>query len=201
MFATVQRVRKHAREFFGAFRRGAYEKTPSGLYFPRQRLMIAGHYEFGVAGGPVHRQKNLIVAEGIGAILNVALGATAKYAGFYLAPYSGAINPASNWTAANFTATATEVTSTSEGFSETTRPQWTPAAASGGTITNNASKAAFTIVATSSVTFQGAALLTNSARGGTTGVLINAIRFTNPEVLNNGASWELGWSCTLADAD
>ena len=59
----------------------------------------------------------------------------------------------------------------------------------------------FSIVATSSVTFQGAGMLTNSARGGTSGVLINAIRFANPEVLNNGASWELGWTCTLSDAD
>lgn len=201
MLNTVQRVRKHAREFFRAFRTHQYEQSANGIVFPRQGLEIAGLYEYGLRGGPLKQQKNLIVAEGIGLILNVALGATTKPGGFFLAPYGGAINPAANWTAANFTATATENVSTTEGFSQTTRPAWTPASASGGTITNNASKAGFTIVATSSVTFQGAGLLTSNVRGGTSGALVNAVRFTNPEVLNNGATWDLGWSCTLTDVD
>lgn len=195
------RACKHSAEIMRAYRNHNYEQSTGGVYFPKQRLMAAGHYTYGEKGCVPKRQQNLIVSQGILLILNIALGATAKQAGFYLAPYSGAINPSASWTAANFTANATEVTSTTEGFSQATRPAWVPAAASAGAITSAASPAAFTIVATTSVTFQGAALLTSSVRGGSAGTLINAIRFTNPEILNNGASWTLGWECSLTDAD
>lgn len=197
----ASRVRKHAGEILRAFRGHKYDVSEGGVYFPQQRLMLAGHYEYGEVGGEIKRQKNLIVSEGILLLLNIALGATAKQAGFYLAPYSGAVNPAASWTAANFTANATEVTSTTEGFSQTTRPAVTFAAASAGAITSAASPATFTIVATTSVTFQGAGMLTSSTRGGTGGTLINSIRFTNPEILNNGATWQLGWSASITDAD
>lgn len=70
--------------------------------------------------------KNAIVTEGLIHILNVALGGTAKPTGYYLALFSAAATPTADWTAASFSATASEIVSNTEGYNNATRPQWKP---------------------------------------------------------------------------
>lgn len=189
----------HKQEIAGFVRSGDFEQTDEGILI-HSGIMLKGEYFETVNGGDERIHPNLLPTEGINAILNVALGATSKYAGFYIGPYAGAVTPAANWTAANFTATATENVSLTEGFSEATRPVWTPATASAGAVDNLAAKAAFNIVCTTSININGAAVLTSNVRGGTTGALISASRFAATRVVYNTDLWECGYRVTLLDS-
>ncbi len=188
-------LQKHAREFKGALDNHAYEVTDAGIYFPAAKALAAGQYFHSVNGEDERVDDNLITTEGLNHILMVALSSTAKLNSFYLALFSGAYTPVAGLTAATFTATATEITASSPGYTQATRPQWTPAAASAGAINNLASKAVFTIGGT--LTIRGAALLSSNVKGGTTGVLISASRFGADRTQYDGDSFELGYRATL----
>lgn len=204
MQRIIDRVGRHMREIGRAIMFREYEHSAGGILFPRQGLQISGNWQFrsfdrlgredwGYAG------HNLIVDQGLNAILDIALGATAKPAGFYVALYSNGVSPAANWTAANFASTAGEITSNTEGYSQTTRPQWVPAAAASGAINNFASAAAFTIECTTSVTINGAALLSNNTKGGTSGSLISAIRLGAARTEYDGNTYTAEYEVLLSD--
>ena len=124
---------------------GNYEATEQGVYFPKQGIVARGEYFDRINGGEWHTTGNLVVNEGLTHLLNVALGSTAKPAGYYLALFSGATAPAANWTAANFASVASEIVSMTEGYTNATRPSWTPANTSTNSIDNFASVASLTI--------------------------------------------------------
>jgi hypothetical protein len=84
----------------------------------------------------------------------------------------------------------TELTSYSEG----TRPQWTPAAAAGGSITNS-STVNFTINAT--VAVKGAFIVSNNTKGGTTGQLFATGLLSSLQNLTNGQVLKLTYTCPL----
>ena len=172
-----------------------FDVTPGGIYFPRSGVNFAGEYFGRVNGGEWAKESdNLVVTEGLVHILNVALGSTAKPAGYYLALFSGSASPAANWTAASFAATANEITSQSEGYTGATRPAWAPVNASTtAQIDNFTAAASLTMATASSLNVTGAALLTSSQRGGTTGALISASAFPVPRVFQNGDLYELGY--------
>lgn len=195
----LKTLTKFGDEFRRWMRRGDYEVSDGGILIHSSAL-LRGKYITRVNGEGEEGFFNLIPGEGIAAVLDVALGAQAKYAGFYLAPFANAVNPAANWTAANFTATAGEITSQVEGYSEATRPEWTPAATSGGIIGNTASLATFSIVCTSTLNISGMALLTSNVRGGTSGALISAGRYPSVRVVNNGDGFEVGYTVQLTDS-
>lgn len=153
----------------------------------------------GVHSEPV-LSPNMLPAQGIKDNLDTWLGATAKKAGWYIGLYATAINPASTWTAANVAATAGEITSTTEGYSEVTRPQFTANASTGGAIDNVGQEAAFTIVSSGVVNVEGAFLISDNARGGTVGVLASAARYPNTRQLQNGDNYKVGYRVTLTSA-
>lgn len=62
------------------------------------------------------------------------------------------------------------------GYDESARPTYSPAASSGGVVTNSASKAEFTLNA--DATIGGVFCTTNSTKSGTTGKLFSAAAFT-----------------------
>lgn len=179
------------------------EITPEGLLFPRRSACLVGTYRERVNGDLAGEHKNLIAGQGYQWLLNVALGAASKAAGFYLALFGNAINPATGWTAANFAATAGEITSQSEGYASATRPQWVPATAvisgAGAYADNYANEAAFVIAATSTLTVTGAALLSDNARGGTSGALVSASRYSIARTLQDGDNYQLGYRIELQD--
>lgn len=178
---------------------GDYEQTEEGLLIHRG-IMAVGRYTHSVNGMDEQVDKNLIPAEGIAYILGAALGADAKITNWYLTVFSGNVNPAANWTAANFATQASEITSTTEGFSNVTRPVWTPGSVSGGVIGNLASKAVFNIICTTSVNISGAALLSDNTRGGTNGKLASASRFATVRQVYSGDAFELGYEVELQDS-
>ena len=174
-----------------------FDLTPEGVYFPRQSVLAAGEYFDRVNGGEWTRTPNLVVNEGMAHILNVALGATAKPAGYFLALFNGAASPQANWTAASFAAAASEIVSMTEGYTNPTRPAWTPSAASGNRIDNMAAVATVTIATAAQVNVTGAAMLTSSGRGSTTGVLVSATRYAAERTFQNGDTYDIGYRLSL----
>lgn len=189
----------HQKEIAQFVKNGDFETTPEGLLIHRS-ILARGRYTHSVNGKDVQVDYNLIPTEGIAYILGAGLGATAKITNWFLTVFSGNVNPAASWTAANFTAQASEITSTSEGYSNVTRPAWTPGSVTAGVIGNLTSKATFNIVCTTSVNISGAALLSNSTRGGTTGVLASASRFGTVRQVYSGDAFELGYEVELQDS-
>ena len=177
-----------------------FDVTKHGIYFPRQGVLANGEYFGRVNGGAWAKEgDNLIPTEGLAHILNVSLGTTAKPAGLYLALFSGATAPAANWGAASFAAVASEIVSQTEGYTAATRPVWTPVNTNTGSIDNLASVASLTIATAAQLNVTGAALLTNSTRGGTTGALVSASLFNAPRTFQNGDKYDLGYRLSLSN--
>ena len=176
-----------------------FDITPEGIYLPRIGAIAAGEYFGRVNGGAWQKEgDNLIVTEGFAHLLNVTFDtSTAKPAGYYLAIFSGNTAPAANWTAAAFAAVASEIVSMTEGHTGATRPVWTPAKTTTGSIDNMATVASLTIATSSQLNVTGAALLTSSARGGTTGVLVSASLYAAPRTFQAGDIYELGYRINL----
>ena len=176
-----------------------FDITPDGIYLPRIGAIAAGEYFGRVNGGAWQKEgDNLIVTEGFAHMLNVTFDtSTAKPAGYYLAIFSGNTAPAANWTAAAFAAVASEIVSMTEGHTGATRPVWTPAKTTTGSIDNMAAVASLTIATSSQLNVTGAALLTGSARGGTTGVLVSASLYAAPRTFQAGDIYELGYRINL----
>lgn len=176
-----------------------FDITPEGIYLPRIGARAAGEYFGRVNGGAWQKEgDNLIVTEGFAHLLNVTFDtSTAKPAGYYLAIFSGNTAPAANWTAASFAAVASEIVSMTEGHTGATRPVWTPAKTTTGSIDNMATVASLTIATSSQLNVTGAALLTGSARGGTTGVLVSASLYAAPRTFQAGDIYELGYRINL----
>lgn len=186
------------REVSKALAQGDFQVTDDGILFPRQGILAQGEYFGRVNGGAWEKEgDNLITTEGLAHILNVAMGATAKPAGYFLALFSGAAAPAANWTAAGFAATANEITSMSEGYTAATRPAWTPGTATANSIDNLTAVASVTIATAASLNVTGAALLTNSTRGGTGGVLVSASKYAAARTFQNNDTYEIGYRLNL----
>lgn len=171
--------------------------TADGILFPHQRALVRGVYTHDVNGEDEQVDPNLVTTEGLNYMLNVALRPVAAEAGWYLALFGGNVAPQAAWTAANFAANSTEITSLTAGYSETTRRVYMPAAAGAGAITNTASKASFTIAAATTLAVYGGALISSPVRGGAAGVLMSASKFAAVRNLENADVFNLGYSLTL----
>ncbi|MDR2165222.1 MAG: hypothetical protein LBO79_06270 [Zoogloeaceae bacterium] len=186
-----------------------FTPLPDGAYFPREGCRVRGTYVHrnirnGIAE-PWREDSNLVTEEGYNHILDVALGIKPKVAGYYFALFSGAAQPASTWTAGNFTSIASENVSLTEGYTQTSRQLWVPFPAANSTITNftdsASNRATFTFATQSSVTITGSALLSSPTRGGSDGVLVSASRYAVPRVEQEGDTLQVGYSLTLTLAD
>lgn len=174
-----------------------FDVTAEGIYFPKQGVMAQGTYIDRVNGGQWVENGNLVVTEGLAHILNVAMGSTPKPAAYFLALFSGATAPAANWTAASFASVASEIVSTTEGYTKATRPEWTETNTSTNSIDNMAATASVTIATSGTLNVTGAALLTNSTRGGTTGVLVSAAKYAAARTFQNGDVYDIGYRLSL----
>lgn len=171
-----------------------YEYTDGGLVFPRESAKLVGIYTVKANGGDDEEKKNLVVKEGLIHLLNVALGNTPKPAGYFLALFSGSTAPAHNWSAANFPTVASELVSLSEGYTLATRIPVTTTNASADThIDNYGSEVEVTFATASTINVTGTALLTASAKGATTGVLVSASLYPAPYTFQNGNTFKTGY--------
>lgn len=194
-------LKKHSREFATALRNHQYEMTDEGgVMFPKQGAIVSGVYVHDVNGQDQRSDSNIVVTEGMNHILDVVLHGTTAVATWYFGLFSANVTPTSTWTAANFTANATEIVSGTEGYSEATRQAFVEAAASAGSINNTASKAAFTIATATTITVWGAGLLSSSAKGGTTGTLMSAAKFSAARTLYDTDVFNLGYTLSLTSS-
>lgn len=190
-------LQKHAAEFRGYLRNHKYDVTDDGILFPKAGAMASGEYFFDTDGERPESSHNLIPSAALEYILDVALGATAAQPAWYLALYSGAYTPVAGLTAASFSSSATEIVSAVEGYSEVTRRPWNADPAAGGAKDNVADRAAFSIKTAGSITIRGAALVSSSTKGGTSGILVSASRFTNDRVEYDGNVFNLGYRARI----
>jgi hypothetical protein len=185
-----------------------YNVTPEGIvFFDDKRLR--GDYFHRLASSPWRPadkefaiDHNLVVDEGIMyalAHLFQSSSPPALLSAWYLTLFSGSTTPANTLTAANFASTQSEITSSTEGFSNATRPACTFGAPASNLISNSASQAAFNIVCTTSLSVTGGALLSDSTRGGTSGKLWSASLFSSARTLFNGEVFNLGYQTSLSD--
>jgi hypothetical protein len=194
-------LQRYGRDFRNALRREKYVHVDDGVEF-FGGIVARGMFREGIAGQPEswRYHKNLVPDAAILHYLGVVLCGTTQITTWYLAPYGGNVSPAASWTAANFTANSTEITSTSQGFSEATRQAFVPGTPAAGSVGNDAAKATFSIVCTSTINIYGAGLLSSSTRGGTSGVLLSAVKFGTVRVANDGDPWQCQYDVTLTSS-
>jgi hypothetical protein len=191
---------KHRAEFRRALANHKYEVSDEGIFFPKQQVFASGVYTHDVNGLDQRMDSNLLTIQGMNHMLDTEFNDGTKVSTWYIKLFSGNVTVLNTWTAANFTANATEITSNTEGYSETTAPAFVEAAAAGGSTRNSASKAAFTIATATSVTVWGAALSSSSTKGGTTGTLMSASKFSAVRTLYNTDVFNVGYTLTLTSS-
>jgi len=191
---------KHYPELTRCIVKHGTRQTPEGLLIKGAEIVASGLYIHGVNGKDWQEDPNLVTEEGLYYLLNAAFNQAARPTDFYVALFSGAVTPQPGWTAANFAATASEITSSTDGYSESARVQWEKVAAANLRVDNFANKSRFTFV-TSTVTpvkVEGAALLSESGKGSTDGLLISAARFAAARELHNTDTFDIGYGIALA---
>ena len=195
-------LKKHAGEFTAALASNQYERTGDerGLYFPKANSFISGTYIHDVNGQDERADPNLLPDEGLMYLLTVGLYNGTKLPTWNLALYAANYTPLANLTAASFPATASEITSNTEGYTESTRPVWTPSAPSANMIDNLTNKAAFTIATASSLTVQGSALISEATKGAVTGKLASATKFGAARTLYNTDVFNLAYRVQLTSS-
>jgi hypothetical protein len=151
-------------------------------------------------GEKVGETHNLVPAEGIAYFLNTGMKGGSAITNWYLGLFSANVTPAANWTAANFVASATEIVSGTEGYTQASRPAWISGAVSGGKVSNSGSPARFTIACSTTLNVAGAALLSASAKGAVTGTLVSATRYLNVRTLGNGDQYDIVYELELIDS-
>lgn len=194
-------LRKWELQIAAALARGEFRIDANGNVILFEDRAMRGEYFFAPRPGSNELvfNHNLIVDQGIMKALGVMFYTDTKIASWYLTMFSGATTPGNTLTAANFATTLAEITSTTEGFSNVTRPVWTPSAPAANVISNQASKATFNVVATTSIEATGGALVSSDVRGGTSGTLWSAGLFDAPRELFNGEAFALGYQTSLVD--
>ena len=121
---------------------------------------------------------NVVTDEGINHSLNVIFNGATQVATWCIGLFVGNYTPIAADTAATFPSTATEATTQ---YTEGARQTYVEATSTAKSITNSASKATFTCG--TAMTVYGAFLSSVSTRGGTSGVLMAAAKFSSAKTL------------------
>lgn len=137
---------------------------------------------------------NLIVFEALDYVLGAAFKGIGQTSAYYIAPYSGAVDPSQSLTHATWLAALTEFTNYTEGA----RQSWATDPEGSQTVGNSTTPAVFTMAA-GSWTINGAVLVTSSAKGANTGLLIAASRFGAARPLITGDKLSLEYDIVGSD--
>lgn len=175
-----------------------FEMSKGGILMPSHKLLVGGKYS-----GQIIRKgdvidefeaDNLVVDEGLNAMLDILFHATAQITTWYLGVFEGNYTPVNTLTAATVAAAATECSA----YASSTRPAFDEAAASSQSTTNSANRASFVFNATK--TIYGAFLVSNSTKGGTSGTLFSAARFGSSKSVVSGDELLLTYTFTAQSA-
>jgi hypothetical protein len=167
------------RELRTAVARNKHEvMSDGGIWLPgaKSEIRVGGVFEHKLNDEPWRVDANLLPTEGLNAMLDIALGALAKQANWYMAPFATATTPINTLTAATFDSAMTEFTN----YTEVSRSLWTPAAAAAGVVTNAATPIQITIgsaTGTVNTSIHGLGLISASAKEATGGKLMACTLF------------------------
>lgn len=185
----------HRAELSRALRNRRFERMDDGrLLFPEAGLIAAGVFRTWVNGAGEQIDPNILVLTGLDDILNVYFAQSSQRTAFYIAPFSGNVDPAPTLTAATFTATQTEFTN----YTESTRVLWDKDAEATQSIANAGTPARFT-AGSGGGTVWGAAMGTASAKSATSGLLVCCAKFSASRVLQTGDKLDIEYAITAAD--
>lgn len=191
----------HGKALASDVQRGKTELTDDGgIFISGAGVVLRGTYFHEVNGKDLRIDKNLLTTEGLNYLLTTGLKDGTKAASWYLSIFAANYTPVAALTAASYPATASEIVSATEGYSESTRQVWTPGAVASGAVDNLAAKANFTIVTAGSLTVNGAALVSEASKGAVTGTLVSATKFAASRVLYNTDVFTLGYNLQLTSA-
>ncbi|HZX81041.1 MAG TPA: hypothetical protein VFE72_08840 [Lysobacter sp.] len=199
-------LKKHAREVGSALRSGRFQPTGDGRVHitTAMNVVLGGAFKHTLhrADGSVDAaiDPNMLVGEGINAIINAFFHQGTQPAAFYVSIFKGNANPADGWTAANYDANADEFTAYNG--VQTVRPQWVigAQATTTKTVGNSGSEAMFQFNAGGPYNLYGAAIHTTAPKEDNTGILVAATRFATPR-LNQIAGDKLGIEYVLTGQD
>ena len=183
-----------------SIRNGKYETSgPGEIFLPEQKLFVGGKFSTAIRRDgeivtPWQVDHNLVVEEGRNSLLSVMFNGGTQLTTWYVGIFEGNYTPVDGDTAANIAANATESTA----YDEANRIEWVEAAPSGSSITNTASKATFTMNATK--TIYGAFLVSSNTKGGTSGTLFAASRFSASRSVVDDDELLLTYTLSAADA-
>ena len=174
-----------------------YEKNGAGFLVPANAYS-RGHWSCALRrNGKIVDEwelDNLIVNEGLNDLLNVYLAAGTQSTTWYVGLFTGNYTPLPTDTAASIASNATECTAYSGGA----RQAWTPGAVSSQAVDNTASRATFTF--TGPATVYGGFLVSSATRGGTSGTLYSAARFSSSKSVDSTYQLLVGIQLTQASA-
>ena len=189
------------KELAKAVRRFAFEFTDEGhVYFPESKLLRMGVFtpKLIAPDGTIVEElplaHNRTVMEGRNHQLDVVFHGGTPVTTWYLGVFEGNYTPLDTDTAATFPGSSTECTA----YDEATRVAFVEGAPSGGIISNAGNEAVFTFNANK--TIYGGFLISSSAKGATTGVLMSAARFSPSRVVEPLFSLQIGYNISLVDA-
>lgn len=188
-------LRRHAGEFLRALANGHYERTPSGIVFPRQRVHLGGVFTALADGVPVALGHNLVMNAALNTFLNQLFRNAAQNPNYYIAPFSNNLAPVATLTAANFNENQTEFVN----YTEASRPAWTTNGASTAQALSNSNSLAQYTFGTGGGTVHGAALFTVATKGASTGLLVSAGLFDSSAALNAGGRLQIQYDFLAAD--
>ena len=140
-------------------------------------------------------QDNIVVDEGLNYLLNSSLVAATPITTQYLGVFKNNYTPLAANVASTFTGSGVANEATTE-YSESTRPVWNRVTATAKVVTNTASPATFTFA--SGVTLYGAFLVSTNTKGGTTGTLIAASKFSSARVMLISDVLNVTYSLTIS---
>lgn len=124
---------------------------------------------------------NLMPNEGMTHVSGVILKGASQVSLWYVGLYEGAYTPVLTDTMATFPGLAVETTAYTSG----TRPAYAPGTVTNGNVDNASTPTDFTMNAAKTV--YGGFISSASTKGGTAGVLISAVRFATPKVVESGS--------------
>jgi hypothetical protein len=161
-------------------------------------LRVFGQYHFEIIrDGKVidsFDEKNIVVDEGINHILNSVFHGDPQVTTWYVGIFEGNYTPVAGNTAATFPASATECVA----YTEAARQEFIEAASTAKSVTNSASKAAFSINATKTV--YGCFLVSSSGKSSTLGTLMSAVRFSSAKALTSGDVLTVSYTINMASS-
>jgi hypothetical protein len=173
-------------------------ETEGDLRLPSAKIAVRGTYHGQlVRGGEVideFEDENLVVNEGLNALLDIMFHNASQISTWYLGVFKGNYTPVAGVTAASIAGDATETGS----YDEASRPAFDEGAASGQSISNTSNRATFTFNA--SETIYGAFLISDATKSGTSGKLFSAARFNTPKSVDAGDQLLLAYTFSAASA-